>query len=68
MTWLKGGDRVITGSVGASHEMRVALDIGYGDFRIGNRGSGRIKDNACDAAGADLPESALPHQNEQHEA
>jgi len=32
VAWFQGGDGVVTGSICASHEMRVALDIGYGDF------------------------------------
>ena len=65
---LEGRNGVIPGSVRARHEMRVALDIGYGDLRVGNHRSRRIKNHARDAAGADLSESAWPRQNEQREA
>ena len=60
VAWFEGGDGVVARGVRAGHEMGVAVDIGYNDLRVGNRGFGRIKDNACDAAGADLPESARP--------
>src|SRR5438105_2603769 len=65
---LQGGKRVIPGSVRASHEMRVALDVRYCDFRVGNDGTRRIQNNACDAARSNLRKAAGSRKNEHHNA